>query len=78
MGADVNLVDADKLSDLALACHHGDIDIVRLLLDKGCRLLSTGERVFSPLHVAASTGRREVAKFLLDRGANVAVAENDG
>lgn len=64
---------------LSLAVRHGQIEMVRLLLDLGAdvdertmleELEEPTESSGQPLWLAAAAGRRDIAELLLDRGAN--------
>ena len=64
---------------LSLAVRHGQLEMVRLLLDLGLdvdertvleELEEPTESSGQPLWLAAATGRRDIAALLLDRGAN--------
>jgi ankyrin repeat protein len=64
---------------LALAVRHGQLEMVRLLLDLGAdvdektlleELEEPTESSGQPLWLAAAAGRRDIAELLLDRGAN--------
>lgn len=64
---------------LAMAVRHGQLEMVRLLLDLGAdvdertvleELEEPTESSGQPLWLAAANGRRDIAELLLDRGAN--------
>jgi len=83
-GADINLKGKDgKLNNTALhasiAGNH--INIVRLLLKYGADInsLCEGElrKGFTPLHVAAHFNRFEIAKLLIENGANLSITNNE-
>ncbi|MGA7887441.1 MAG: ankyrin repeat domain-containing protein [Acidobacteriaceae bacterium] len=56
----------------------GDLAAIRLLLDAGAEVNATQAGGFTPLHSAASAGRREAAALLLARGADPAQADHHG
>jgi len=72
-GSDVTFGDGNGCTALHLAVKAGSLNTVKILLD--CLLPSTLEHKDSsqntPLHVACMHNRRDVLKFLLDRGADV-------
>jgi uncharacterized protein len=69
-------------ADFVIAIERGDVAKVRALLDDGARadtLIEYGEHKITPLMSAAWNGRTEIAKLLLERGADVkARASDDG
>ncbi len=72
-------IDWRRGGPLALAVRHGQLEMVRLLLDLGAdvdektmleELEEPTESAGQPLWLAAAAGRRDIAELLLDRGAN--------
>jgi len=57
------------VSPLAMAAMRGDLDLARLLLDKGAQVDARNADGSTPLHGAAFLGRVELLELLLDRGA---------
>jgi ankyrin repeat protein len=62
------------------AVRNGDLKKVKALLKKDPDLVSSKEaaRGFTPLHIAAANGYRDIAEFLLAHGADVNAKNNDG
>jgi ankyrin repeat protein len=56
----------------------GDLETIRLLLDAGAQVNATQAGGFTPLHSAASAGRRDAAELLLARGADSSQADHQG
>lgn len=80
-GADVHTVSRNPQQNqplhAALALS-GDFETIRLLLDAGAEVNATQAGGFTPLHSAASAGRREAAELLVARGADPAQADHHG
>jgi outer membrane protein assembly factor BamB len=66
---------ADQVEDLHEAARLGDAARVRVLLDAGARPDSEGRHGMTPLMQAAFTGHLEVARLLIERGADVNARE---
>jgi ankyrin repeat protein len=60
-----------RLSSLGWAAKNGEVEVVRLLLDRGAKVDPQALGGISPLFCAASNGHIEVMKLLLSNGANV-------
>jgi uncharacterized protein len=56
---------------LMYAALHGDLETVKVLIDKGAEVNRVG---WSPLHYAASSGHTDVIKYLLDQHAYIDAA----
>jgi ankyrin repeat protein len=62
--------DAMRKRPLAVAAHHGHLEVVRLLIERGANISATGEWRNTALHYAAIMGYEEVVALLLDNGAH--------
>lgn len=69
----INSFSADGFSPLGLASYFNQGEIVELLLSKGARLnvASRNDVRLTPLHGAVSAGSVDIARLLLQHGANV-------
>jgi ankyrin repeat protein len=56
---------------LTVAAGNGDVEICRILIEKGLRVDEIDERGYTAIHVAACEGRSEVSRLLIDAGAKV-------
>lgn len=69
-----------KKTPLQLACYNGNIDMVKMLVDKGADVNYTKiNAVYSPLICAImgqSENDLEIVKYLIDKGANVNYSTN--
>jgi ankyrin repeat protein len=65
-------------SPLGLAAKLGHLEIVKLLLDSGCKVEWGGHVEPSPLYHAAFKGHIEVVKFLIERKANLDYKDEEG
>lgn len=63
---------------LQAAALHGDLPVVQSLLDAGAATNGANDDGYTPLYRACSNGHVEVAKVLLDRGANLDWVKNNG
>jgi ankyrin repeat protein len=76
--ADVNQQDADGDTALHGAAQTGNVEIMRLLLDKGAAPNVKNKQGGTPLMWAAVYGHQDAARLLLNRGADVSLKDNDG
>jgi Ankyrin repeats (3 copies)/Ankyrin repeats (many copies) len=81
-GLDINVKDDYDLTPLSRASEeHNNAGVVRLLLDRGAdpdvRAMRFG-RGSTPLHLAVEDGKVEIARLLLERGANVEAQDEQG
>lgn len=64
---------------LMYAAEHGDLDEVKRLIEKGTPTeLSSSEAWYAPLWRATERQRVEVARYLINAGANVQLRDTDG
>ncbi|KAJ1325965.1 ankyrin repeat domain-containing protein 50 [Microdochium nivale] len=85
-GAKVNMADEYGVTPLSWAVHHGDDDIVALLVEHGSRLLDfkvqqrgrTVKDGVTLLMKAASRGHESIVRLLLDQGADFEAKDSDG
>ena len=77
-GADVNLVDENKMSALWRACDSGHVDVCGLLIEWGADVNQADDRDESPLWIACWRGYRDVCKLLLNNGADIEQMDEDG
>lgn len=74
LGANVNNKTNDGSTNLESAISAGNLEIVKILLNKGANIHQGREY---PLTAAAKEGYQDIVKFLLDNGANVNGRESD-
>jgi hypothetical protein len=71
----LNSYAADLGEDLLAAVRKGDIAAVRGLLDKGANVNAKSPYGATPLFFAADRGNTEIAKLLIERGADVTIKD---
>lgn len=65
----LDFVDKDELSPLQHACHIGDVELARYLLDHGASVDYTNRKDgYTPLMFAAISSKEGVVRLLLERG----------
>ena len=64
----VNLASGVGRTPLHEACTHGNLEIVKLLLDAGAGLDERGDNKSTALHCSAQGGHLEILKLLVERG----------
>jgi uncharacterized protein len=69
-GADVNQANRIGEQALLLAAWNGHMDAVKWLLDHGAAINRSGKQ-WSALHYAVFAGHKAIARFLIERGADV-------
>lgn len=72
---DVNVFNQARESALMYAALHGEIDLVRRLVERGAQVNHPG---WTPLHYAATTGQIEIIEFLLEMNAYIDAASESG
>ena len=78
-GGDINGLDkALQTSALEWGALHGQIDVVRFLLEKGADVNRSSKDGSTALHGAAFLGKPEIVKLLLKHGADTQLRTKDG
>jgi ankyrin repeat protein len=80
-GADPNALstnEAVRVPPLGTAAFVRSVPLARLLLDSGADVNGRGEGGFTALHSAAQNGDGDLARLLLERGADKSLATDDG
>jgi hypothetical protein len=79
-GAEVNTAsrNAQRVTSLHGAVARRDVEIVKMLLERGADPNAPQERGFVPLHDAAANGNLELVQLLVKRGAQVNAKAEDG
>jgi ankyrin repeat protein len=80
-GADPNALstnEAVRVPPLGTAAFVRSVPLARLLVDSGADVNGRGEGGFTALHSAAQNGDQELARLLLERGADPSLATDDG
>lgn len=60
------------------ACHAGQLDLVRLLLDNGAEMDAVALNGGTPLMRAIESSSLDVVSFLIDRGAKMQIENKKG
>ena len=77
-GVDVNLPTRGwKNTPLVYAVGGGNLEIVRLLVERGARIDARNAIGATPLHVAAGQGHTEIAAWLLEQEQSLRTAVDD-
>jgi len=66
----------DKL--LLLSCKFGDLEVVRLLIDRRANVWADDSKGKTALHIASQQGHEYIVRLLLDRGADVSAIDREG
>jgi uncharacterized protein len=79
-GADINAVSKNKFTATPLqgAVVMKNLDLCRLLLERGASVSPRGEEGTTPLHEAAGSGQMDFVKLLLEHGAEVNAKDDAG
>ena len=88
LGVPVDLTDEDGWSPVHRAIAHGQVEVIRLLMDKGCRMVPVKEGILSldgneiaaegDIFEAAQLGHTVSVKAFLDVGVPVDLTDEDG
>jgi ankyrin repeat protein len=70
--------DSEMVNALNRACHNGNLDIVRTLVESGANVNSRDKNGWHSLAWAADYQKVEVVRYLIDSGADVNMADNEG
>ena len=78
-GADIYDFDEEGVSIFDMAISYDNIEIVKYLIDEGIDVNITNRRSrFTPLMAAACYGRVDVAKLLIEKGADKSAVDSKG
>lgn len=75
LGAHLALFAFDLNDDLLSAARKGDLAAVKSLCEKGAAIETTTSYGQTPLYLAAMNGHEDVARYLIDKGANTEVKD---
>ena len=75
---DIKKVKSLKSTELMVASQNGDVEVVKMLLNKGADVNSKTSDGITALIWATLNGHIEVVKMLIDKGANVNANEGNG
>jgi len=76
-GADINKLNANGESAIALAAWRGNLEAVKWLLERGAKI-NAPPRKWSALHYAVFAGHADVADFLIAQGADIDAQSTNG
>ncbi|THD29064.1 Ankyrin 2, partial [Fasciola hepatica] len=78
--SDVNVdhPSASGFTPLHIAAHYGNLNISKLLIERGANVNHNAKNSITPLHVATKWGKDEVVNELLNAGAEVDARTRDG
>ena len=74
---DLEYLSSDRCNVLHYAAMTGDLDRVKLLLEKGADVNLADKYDRTPLHFAASSDNLELVKYLVEQGADVNAKDNE-
>src|SRR5262245_58903369 len=74
-GANVNAVTEHGWSSLFYACAPIDESVGLLLIENGCDVAIRNTDGFTALHLAAEYGKMKIAAAILDKGAEISLAD---
>jgi ankyrin repeat protein len=74
-GADIHTNDDNPLHS---ASQNGHLDVMQMLIDIGIAIDIRNRIQMTPLALSSTKGKVEVARFLIERGADVTVRDNNG
>ncbi|OUM60459.1 hypothetical protein PIROE2DRAFT_26976, partial [Piromyces sp. E2] len=57
--------------ELCLACRVGNIEMIKLLIEKGARINCIYSNIYTPLNIASKYNHLELVQFLLNNGAQI-------
>ena len=63
-GADVDIQDSNGWTPLHYACDHGDLEVVKILINDGANLSKFSNTGFYPIHIAAQNNHCDVIQYL--------------
>ena len=73
-----DLLDEQKRSPLHYAARNNQVEIIELLLSKGCNRDMLDTKSVSPLLLSVKCGKARAVKALIEAGCNITTTDNDG
>ena len=69
-GANINALDEHGQTALMNAVHRGNLEIVKILVERDAELNNTAKLCLTALYLAAIGNRQEMVRLLIDAGAD--------
>ncbi len=78
-GMPLDVIDQRGFQAIHRAVEYGQLNIVKVLVDKGARVGAQVRRIgWQPIHIAARENQLEMVSWLLDQGADINAWDGDG
>ncbi|CAL8071610.1 unnamed protein product [Calicophoron daubneyi] len=74
----VDHASASGFTPLHIAAHYGNVEIAKLLIERGANINYNAKNSITPLHVAAKWGKNDFVKELIRAGADIDSRTRDG
>src|SRR5262245_24163028 len=75
---DINKTDTDDRTFLHYCAHHGQLEIIKLLIEKGANINKIDMYGNTPFYCFIYFGYLEIISFLIEKEANINQANRDG
>ncbi|GAB5589492.1 hypothetical protein Unana1_04392 [Umbelopsis nana] len=77
-GSSISEHDEQGLTMLHYACDRGQLEVVKLLVDRGANVNALTNENETPLHYACISERADIAQYLVDHKCDLTIRDDDG